>query len=118
MYMTVGTLDDRVLSQTGPPPLAKLPLDPRALMGEQVIASAIEAHLKTAGLREDDVAIHTHAHSTSLRWPATGSGPGGGLMRFSVLEGLHHNYPNGRNNPAGFEAAPQFWDFFVDHPLA
>jgi poly(3-hydroxybutyrate) depolymerase len=117
MYLTVGTLDDRVLAHTGPPPLAELPLDPVELMGEDVIASAIKSHLDTAGLSQRDVAIRTHAHSTSFRWPASGSGPGGGLMRFSVLDGLHHNYPSGRNNPAGFEAAPEFWNFFVDNPL-
>ncbi len=56
-------------------------------------------------------------HATSFRWPATGSGPDGALFRFSVLGGLRHNYPNERNNPAGFEAAPEFWDFFRAHPL-
>jgi hypothetical protein len=39
------------------------------------------------------------------------------LLRFAALEGLRHKYPNGRNNLAGFEAAPEFWDFFQTHRL-
>ena len=39
------------------------------------------------------------------------------MLRFAVLDGLRHKYPNGRNNPAGFEAAPEFWDFFRTHRL-
>jgi hypothetical protein len=75
--LTVGTLDDRVLAQTGPPPLAQLPLDPLALLAEPVITSTLGAHLETLGLDPH----------------------------------------NGRNNPAGFEAAPEFWDFFQTHRL-
>jgi N-acetylmuramoyl-L-alanine amidase CwlA len=39
-------------------------------------------------------------------------------MRFAVLDGVSHQYPNGRNNPAGFAAAPEFWNFFQTHRLA
>ena len=39
------------------------------------------------------------------------------MFRFAVLDGLRHQYPNGRNNPAGFEAAPEFWAFFRTHRL-
>ena len=34
-----------------------------------------------------------------------------------MLEGVRHQFPNGRNNPAGFAAAPAFWRFFAAHPL-
>jgi poly(3-hydroxybutyrate) depolymerase len=117
MYLTVGTLDDRVLAQTGPPPLVELPLDPLALLAEPVIKSTIGAHLATAGLDPRDFGVLGRPRSTSFRWPATGTGTGGALLRFAVLDGLHHNYPNGRNNRAGFEAAPEFWDFFRTHRL-
>ena len=40
------------------------------------------------------------------------------MFRFAVLDGLAHQYPNGRNNPAGFAAAPEFWDFFQAHRLS
>lgn len=117
MYLTLGTLDDRVLAQTGPPPLTRLPLDPLALLAEPVIRSTLGAHLATLGLDAGDFGVTSAARSTSLRWPATGTGPDGALMRFAVLDGLQHKYPNGGNNPAGFEAAPEFWAFFRTHRL-
>jgi hypothetical protein len=117
MYLTVGTLDDRVLAQTGPPPLTQLPLDPLALLAEPVIKSTIGAHLATVGLDPRDFGVLGNPRSTAFRWPATGTGQDGALFRFAVLDGLRHKYPNGRNNPAGFAAAPEFWDFFQTHRL-
>ena len=43
MYAAVGTLDDRVLAQTGPPPLSALPLDPVDLLAVPVVGSVIDA---------------------------------------------------------------------------
>ena len=116
-YLTVGTLDDRVLAQTGPPPLTRLPLDPLALLAEPVIRSTVGAQVATLGLDVGDFGVISDRRSTSFRWPATGTGPDGAVMRFAVLDGLQHKYPNGRNNPAGFEAAPEFWAFFRTHRL-
>jgi polyhydroxybutyrate depolymerase len=117
MYLTVGSLDDRVLAQTGPPPLTRLPLDPLALLAEPVITSTVGAHLATLGLDPRDFGVLGSPRSTAFRWPATGTGPDGALMRFAVLDGVRHQYPNARNNPAGFAAAPEFWDFFKTHRL-
>jgi polyhydroxybutyrate depolymerase len=117
MYNTVGTLDDRVLAQTGPPPLTELPLSPFAALAEPAIGSIAADHVSTLGLDPADFGVLSRPDSTSFRWPATGSGAGGALFRFALLGGLGHNYPNGRNNPAGFEAAPEFWQFFTEHPL-
>jgi polyhydroxybutyrate depolymerase len=113
-YLSVGTLDDRVLEHTGPPPLAALPLNPLELLALPAIDRTLDAHLQTLGLRKGDVGIERRPHSTSFRWPAAG---GNTVLRFGVLEGVHHQYPNGRNNPEGFAAAPEFWDFFAAHPL-
>jgi poly(3-hydroxybutyrate) depolymerase len=117
MYLTVGTLDDRVLAQTGPPPLTRLPLDPLALLAEPVVRSTVGAYVATLGLDAGDFGVVSDPRATSFRWPATGTGPDGALFRFAALDGLEHRYPNGRNNPAGFEAAPEFWDFFQTHRL-
>ena len=87
MYATAGTLDDRILARTGPPPLDRR------------------------------YAVRAQPNSTSLRWPAEGPGPGGAVFRFSLLAGLGHSYANGGNNPGGFAAAPEFWTFFAHHPL-
>ncbi|MET0760732.1 MAG: PHB depolymerase family esterase [Thermoleophilaceae bacterium] len=114
MYGAVGTLDDRVLEKTG---LTELPLDPVELLSVPLLSSGIDTHLVSLGLDRGDFGASSARHATSFRWPATGSGPDGALFRFSVLGGLRHNYPNDRNNPAGFQAAPEFWDFFRAHPL-
>ena len=117
MWLVVGSLDDRVLAHTGPPPLTELPLDPAALLAEPVVDAKLDAHLATAGLDEDLVGTLALPDSTAFRWPAIGAGPGGGVFRFSLLAGLEHHYPHVRNNDAGFEAAPEFWDFFATHRL-
>jgi poly(3-hydroxybutyrate) depolymerase len=50
-YVTVGSLDDRVLEGTG---LAELPLDPVEILSSPVLDPFIDAHLETFGLDEDD----------------------------------------------------------------
>jgi hypothetical protein len=39
------------------------------------------------------------------------------VFQFGMIGGLRHRYPNAGNNRAGFEAAPEFWEFFENHPL-
>ena len=117
MWLVAGALDDRILANTGPPPLTELPLDPVSLLAEPVIGSTVGAHLATLGLDENLVGTLALADSTAFRWPAIGEGPGGGVFRFSLLAGLGHSYPHARNNDAGFEAAPEFWEFFRTHRL-
>jgi polyhydroxybutyrate depolymerase len=117
MYTTLGTLDSRALAQTGPPPLTELPLGPFAALAEPLIGSILSTHVNTLGLDPGDFGVRSRPDSTSFRWPATGTGPGGALYRFALLRGVPHKYPNAHNNPAGFEAAPRFWDFFRQHPL-
>jgi polyhydroxybutyrate depolymerase len=114
-WLTLGTLDDRVLARTDPP-LSELPLDPVAILAQPLLAETIGAQLATAGLDSGDFSVVSDPHSTAFRWPPFGSGTDGGLFRFTMLDGLDHHYPNGRNNLAGFDAAPQFWEFFRTHP--
>ena len=115
MWLTAGTLDDRILAHTGPPPLTELPLDPVSLLAEPVVDSTLDAHLATLGLDVDLLGTIALEDSTAIRWPAIGEGPGGGVFRFSLLAGLEHKYPHVRNHDAGFEAAPEFWEFFRTH---
>ena len=117
MFLTVGGLDDRILGSTGPPPLSELPLNPLALLAEPVVTETVRAHTGTLGLDIGDFGAQTEPHSTSLRWPATGTGPRGAEFTFTVLEGVTHQYPNGRNTAADFAVAPEFWEVFQAHPL-
>ena len=113
-YVSLGTRDDHILEGTG---LAELPLNPVEILTSRVLVPFIRAHLGTFGLEADQFGAIARPRSTTLRWPATGSGPGGAVFQFGMLAGVHHKYPNGGNNPAGFQAAPEFWDFFLQHPL-
>jgi polyhydroxybutyrate depolymerase len=99
MYMTVGSLDDRVLALTN---LPELPLDPFALLSVPVIGAMVDAHLDTLGIPRRPFAAISRRGSTTLRWP-------GDRFRFTVIDGLEHTYP---------DAAPrEFWRFFQAHPL-
>jgi polyhydroxybutyrate depolymerase len=117
MFATVGSLDDRVLAKTGPPPLTELPRDPLGILTSPILDPFIEAHLATLGLDDRAFGAIARRRSTVLRWPARGAGPGGGVYQFGMLAGLDHHYPSGRLNAAGFDAVPRFWRFFEDHPL-
>ena len=116
-WLTAGALDDRILEHTGPPPLSELPLDPFALLSEPVVDRTLGAHLGTLGLDEGLFGTLAVPGSTAFRWPALGEGPGGGVLRFTLLGGMGHTYPHAGNNDAGFEAAPEFWEFFQGHRL-
>jgi polyhydroxybutyrate depolymerase len=109
LTMTVGTRDDRILALTG---LPELPLDPVDVLTQPVLDAAIERHLVTLGLNPARYGALAEPDHTELRWPAVDP-----VFRFAVLGGLGHSYPNGRNNPAGFKAAPEFWRFFAANPL-
>jgi hypothetical protein len=109
MTMTAGSRDDRLLALTG---LTELPLDPVEILTQPVMDQAIERHLATLGLDPARYGALARAHATELRWPGTDP-----AFRFLVLDGVRHRYPNGRNNPAGFAVAPEFWEFFTAHPL-
>jgi poly(3-hydroxybutyrate) depolymerase len=113
-YVTVGTSDDHALEDTG---LAELPLDPIEILSSPVIAPLLDVRLAALGLDPDLYGAIAETRSTLLRWPAQGTGERGALLQFRMIARLEHRYPNGDNNPAGFEAAPEFWDFFREHPL-
>ena len=108
-YITLGTLDDRILEDTG---LAELPLDPVEILSDPVLGSFVDHHTATLGLDGGDLGAVTRETSTLLRWPAPAP-----LLQFRMIARLEHRYPNGDNNPAGVAAAPEFWDFFRAHRL-
>jgi polyhydroxybutyrate depolymerase len=108
-YITAGTRDDRLLERTG---LAELPLDPFEILSSPVLGAFLDLNLATQGLDPAQLGTVAQPRSTLLRWPALDE-----QLQFRMIAGLRHRYPNGDNNPAGFEAAPEFWDFFRAHPL-
>ena len=110
LALTLGTRDDRVLAQTG---LPELPLDPAQILATPAIAATLGTLQRSLGLLREPTDVRTQALSTRLRW----SGAGGRELQFTMLAGVTHQFPNGGNNPAGFEAAAHFARFFAAHPL-
>ena len=102
-YVSVGTRDDHILEGTG---LTELPLNPVEILTSRVLVPFLRAHLQTFGLEADQFGAIARPRSTTLRWPATGSGPGGAVFQFGMLAGVHHKYPNGGNNPARLPGRP------------
>jgi poly(3-hydroxybutyrate) depolymerase len=109
MTMSVGTRDDRIVPRTG---LDELPLDPVEILTQPVLDAQLDIALAALGLDPGRYGAVARARMTELRWPAADP-----VFRFTMLGGVGHNYPNGRNNPAGFRAAPAFWRFFAENAL-
>jgi polyhydroxybutyrate depolymerase len=108
-YITAGTRDDRLLERTG---LAELPLDPFEILSSPVLGTFLDLNVATQGLDPAQFGALAEPRSTLLRWPALDA-----QLQFRMIAGLRHRFPNGDNNPAGFAAAPEFWDFFRAHRL-
>ena len=83
-----------------------------------VVAATLGAHLDTLGLDENDFGGDRIAAADLPALAARRArAPAGRCCRFAAIGGLPHHYPRGDDNLAGFAAAPEFWAFFVDHPL-
>jgi poly(3-hydroxybutyrate) depolymerase len=113
-YFTLGTRDDHILEGTG---LTELPLNPVDILASPIVGPVLDANLATWGLDPDRFGAIARRKSTLLRWPPTGTDRNGALFQFRMIAGLRHKFPRDGNNPAGFEAAPEFWEFFEEHPL-
>ena len=106
MYLTVGTLDDRVLAQTG---LAELPLDPSALLA----GAADRARWSTrTSTRSGSPRGRSPRSRAAARPRCAGRATGEPCSASPCSPGLDHHYPNGNEISAGFRAAPEFWAFF------
>lgn len=115
-YVTVGTDDAKVIEKVDPT-LPELPLDPVAILTTPGLNTFFGHYHTTFGLDPALYGALAEPTTTTLRWPATGTGPDGALLKFGMLADVTHEYPNGANNPNGFTAAREFWRFFAEHRL-
>jgi len=123
-FFTLGTLDGHALdainaylSALGLPAVAELPLDPSDLDRIPQIKSQVLLNLDSFNLEATALTTSTAATWTQLR-SQTGQ-PGnadGNELFFTFLDEVTHQYPNGTNNPLGFNLADWAWPFFVQHP--
>jgi dienelactone hydrolase len=122
LLLAVGSLDDRVIArmQAVDPTVTEVPLDPAELEASPAISTVVRDLLCSVGLDDTPVArVLRFPRSTELHWetPLPGNEDGNELV-FEVLAGVTHEYPNGRNNPAGFVMADRAWEFFRRRELA
>lgn len=110
-YMVTGELDDNQLEQNGGQPL---PLTEAALAADDFLQPRIEHTLATFQLTNAYEAREAPQHLT-LRFTNSLAG-NDNEWRFSIIKGLTHKYPNGRNNPARVRIVDHFWPFFEAHP--
>jgi poly(3-hydroxybutyrate) depolymerase len=64
-YVTVGTLDAKVLETTDPP-VTELPLDPLEILTNPTIDEFLDIALETQGLDEDSFGVVSQPHSTKI----------------------------------------------------
>jgi dienelactone hydrolase len=123
-FFTLGTLDQHALDAVnaylialGLPTIAELPLDPSALdripqMKNEVLLNLDSFNLEAAALTTSSGATSTQLHSQTGQ---AGNADGNELF-FTFLDDVTHQYPNGTNNPLGFNVPDWAWPFFVQHP--
>jgi len=96
-YRTTGTLDPNVLANTNPL-LTELPLDPVGILTNSTLDPLLDNILATLGLDAGDFGAVSQPHSTTLRWPPTGTAPNGAQFTFGMIGGLTHMYPKADNS--------------------
>lgn len=112
-WQALGTLDANVGRRFG---VTSFPLDAPSILAMPGLSGVLRYNATTMGAPTEPCDTPSTAHTTTIMWCA----PGAEDFRFTMVEGLTHVYPNGYNavsNPAGVEAAEQFWLWFEQHPL-
>ncbi|MGH8523909.1 MAG: alpha/beta hydrolase family esterase, partial [Gammaproteobacteria bacterium] len=118
-YFSIGTLDGKGLEAInsylialGQPTITELPLDPADLDQIPPIKNKILVTLDSFNLEAIPVTTLTGATWTELhaQTPQPGNIDGNELY-FAFLEDVTHQYPNGTNNPLGFNLPDRVWPF-------
>lgn len=113
MVLSIGSLDDRF---TVPMGLAELPVD-ESFVTLPAFATIVERYLTVLQLRD----AHTYSENmagmrTVARFVYAESTVGAdNQLQLAVIEGLHHQYPNGVNHPVS--APDALWQFFEMYSL-
>ncbi len=123
-FFTLGTLDGNALDAInsylialGQPPIAELPLNPSDLDQIPQIKTQVLVNLDSFNLEATPLTTVTGATWTQLHAQTAQAGNNdGNELYFTFLDDVTHQYPNGTNNPAGFNVPDSAWPFFVLHP--
>jgi hypothetical protein len=94
-----------------------LPLNPSALDQIPQIKTQVLVNLDSFNLEATPLTTVTGATWTQLHAQTVQPGNNdGNELYFTFLDDVTHQYPNGTNNPAGFNLPDSAWPFFVLHP--
>jgi poly(3-hydroxybutyrate) depolymerase len=123
-FFTLGTRDGNALDfindyldHLGLPPIAELPLDPVLLDRIPQIKTQLLTNFDSFDLAATPIAATTGPNFTLLRAQTPQAGNNDGNELFVVfLDEVTHQYPNGTNNPFGFNVPDFVWPFFLQHP--
>lgn len=110
LYQMIGSADDSPVERLG----QAIPANAEDWINDSAYGIFIENTIKTLELKDTYQHQATKAHST-LRFTESQNG-GRGLYILSVIQGMEHAYPNGKNNPHNFVAARRYWQFFKANP--
>jgi poly(3-hydroxybutyrate) depolymerase len=123
-FFSLGTRDgnaleliNEYLSDLGQPPITELPLNPATLQRIPQIKTKVLVNLDSFNLAATPLTTvagpnFTQLHATT---PQRGNNDGNEVY-FVYLDEVTHQYPNGTNNPEGFNLPDLAWPFFVAHP--
>ena len=123
-FFSLGTLDGNALDAinnyliaVGQPAIAELPLNPSDLDQIPQIKTQVLVNLDSFNLEATPVTTSTAATWTQLHAQTVQPGNNdGNELYFAYLDDVTHQYPNGTNNPVGFNLPDWVWPFFVLHP--
>ncbi|MEZ4884992.1 MAG: dienelactone hydrolase family protein [Chitinophagales bacterium] len=107
--LMVGNQDDRFIAAHGGQPL---PYQPADLEQDPLIRDFIGRFLNKFELSEQHTTIE-RKHQIILKFEENTNTTNDNLFVFSMVQGLKHNYPNGKNHP--LKGARIFWEFFKQY---
>jgi polyhydroxybutyrate depolymerase len=109
-FLIAGNRDDGLMAAMGL--TTPLPIAFEALRALPQMDAAFRYEAATWQL-EDTPLIAPRSRGTLARWVSPRPGnTSGNVLWFMILDGMTHQYPNGRNYPV--VAAEQFWSFYLD----
>lgn len=106
IYLMSGHQDDGVIEKNGGQPLPHIAAD---LMQNTVFRAYLDLFLKKFEL-SDQYTDQSRQNHTSLKFEDNSNPANDNSIIFSLVRGLKHNYPNGKNHP--LRGVKVFWEFF------